>query len=125
MSEPELSDDVPEPTGRFIAFTQSQRAVYDLIRDHGLLHYFGAPLEAEAQLRPRLYLSRSETENLLEIYGLKQLAAGMGMMISADDVDYSVSGMRALESLKTRLLLENLRRRRRDDMLEMIGTPRA
>lgn len=69
------------------------------------------------------YPSREETEELLDLYGLRQLAADMGIRISASDVDFAAAGMRAFESLKTRLLLENLRRRRRDDYLEGLDGP--
>jgi hypothetical protein len=64
------------------------------------------------------YPSRKETEQLLVFYGLKQLAAELGMSVSADDVDYAAAGMRALESLKTRFLLESLRRQRRIELIK-------
>jgi SpoVK/Ycf46/Vps4 family AAA+-type ATPase len=64
------------------------------------------------------YPSRKETEQLLVFYGLKQFAAELGMSVSADDVDYAAAGMRALESLKTRFLLESLRRQRRIDLIK-------
>jgi hypothetical protein len=66
------------------------------------------------------YPDLAETEELLERYGLKSLAADLGIRISAEDVDYAASGMRAFESLKSRLLLEHVRRRRREDELEKI-----
>lgn len=55
MSEPQFSDDIPGPAIKPVTLTHAQRAVYDSIRDHGILHYFGAPMETEAQLKPRLY----------------------------------------------------------------------
>ena len=58
------------------------------------------------------YPNAEETERLLELYGLHALAREVGWSLSARDVDYAASGMRAFESLKTRLLLEHLRQSR-------------
>ena len=54
-----------------------------------------------------------ETEILLEDCGLMKLAHELGIEINAADVDYAAAGMRALESLATRLYLEKFRRDRR------------
>jgi hypothetical protein len=54
-----------------------------------------------------------ETELLLEAYGLQQLADELGIQIRAAEIDFAAAGMRALESLATRLLLEKFRRDRR------------
>jgi hypothetical protein len=58
------------------------------------------------------YPTPAETERLLEVCGLKQLAAEVGLEVTRKDVTYAVAGMRALESLKTRLLLTQLRQDR-------------
>jgi hypothetical protein len=58
------------------------------------------------------YPTPAETERLLEVCGLKQLAAEVGLEVTRKDVNYAVAGMRALESLKTRLLLTQLRQDR-------------
>ena len=58
------------------------------------------------------YPNREETDHLLEATGLNALALDLGVGITPDDVDYAAAGMRALESLRTRLLLAKLRQLR-------------
>ena len=58
------------------------------------------------------YPNREETDRLLEVTGLNDLALDLGVGITPDDVDYAAAGMRALESLRTRLLLAKLRQLR-------------
>ena len=58
------------------------------------------------------YPDADETEHLLGTFGIRELAAEVGVAVSAADVDYQSAGMRALESLKTRLLLLRVRKER-------------
>lgn len=57
------------------------------------------------------YPDRRETEILLRETGITALARKLGVKVTAADVDWSRGGMRGLESILTRLTLEDYRRR--------------
>jgi hypothetical protein len=57
------------------------------------------------------YPDRRETAHLLESSGIGALAREMGQMINPSDVDFTKGGMRALESIATRLAIAWQRRR--------------
>ena len=102
------------PAGR-----QDTAQIIEAIRTSKIL-----PTELTARFATDLlvmtYPTREETEHLLEVTGLNALAWDLGVGLSPDDVDYEVAGMRALESLKTRLLLEIVRRHRYEAPEELI-----
>lgn len=56
------------------------------------------------------YPAKSETLGLLRSTGISALAAELGIAVAASDVDWAQGGMRALETLATRLTLEKYRR---------------
>lgn len=57
------------------------------------------------------YPSEHETQRLLEETGISGLARKLGMNVSPRDVDWSLGGVRVLESILTRLTVEASRRR--------------
>lgn len=56
------------------------------------------------------YPAKSETLGLLRSTGISALADELGSTVAASDVDWGQGGMRALETLATRLTLEKYRR---------------
>jgi len=70
-----------------------------------LLHRFSSDLIFLA------YPNRAETARLLESTGIGALARELGTTITPDDVDYALGGMRALESIGTRLAIARHRNR--------------
>ncbi len=57
------------------------------------------------------YPDQIETERLLEEMGISGLARKLGMRVSTKDVNWSHGGVRVLESLLTRLTVEDYRRK--------------
>jgi hypothetical protein len=56
------------------------------------------------------YPSPHETAGLLEATGIAEAAQELGIVVTADDVNWNNGGMRALETLATRLAIEKHRR---------------
>lgn len=57
------------------------------------------------------YPNRDETARLLEVTGINAIARELGQRISPDDVNFEHGGMRALESIATRLAIARHERR--------------
>lgn len=60
------------------------------------------------------YPEPAETELLLDRFGIRALAQELGIKLDPEALDWQTGGMRALETLQTRLLLERLKRQRRE-----------